>query len=661
MAVKDLLIRLGVRGEKKAAKSIKGVDKSFKSMASSAMKIGAAFYAAKGLVSGLKEIAEVSGKMESVGAGFENLAKQSGFAGDTLGKLQKATDGTVSSLDLMTQANNAMLLGIFESEDQMASMFDSAQRLAGALGQDTLFGVESLVTGLGRQSKLMLDNLGIMVDAEKANTKYAASLGISADKLDDAQRKQAFINEALEQADTLVASLGEEQLTTADKMDMLKSSTTNMAGVLGKALTPAFDASLDMMTDFAGGISGIVGSLEKIDLTATGKNIMKNIEGLLQAIKSTFTLTFDFLPDAFRFAFGKIAPIAGAIFERVGQAISDAAVLLWEPIVIYARLTAINAQNAFIVMFNNIKELFNSLADSWIGEKMGVEQLTMTDFIDTEGIKAELGETGLAKLFGGDDQVQNLTDFTDKTAAVWATYFETVAVMKDENNLIEGEKTTEQNEAALANQRAFLDQGLTLQEASDNAAMVSIMKKAQAHRDANVSEVEVQKFITKEKQKLRDIENKGDLDRTSTALGLMAQVGSARKADGMVMKTIASGEAIVNTYRAANDAFQQFGGYPAGVIPAALSVALGLANVAEIASVKFASGGIVPGTNVGGGDTVPAMLTPGELILNQAQQNSLSKGMGGVTINFTGPITNDDYVKDFIIPEISRALDQNLA
>ena len=55
----------------------------------------------------------------------------------------------------MTQANNAMLLGIFDNNDQMAEMFDIAQRLGAALGKDTLFGVESLVTGMGRQSKLM--------------------------------------------------------------------------------------------------------------------------------------------------------------------------------------------------------------------------------------------------------------------------------------------------------------------------------------------------------------------------------------------------------------------------------------------------------------------------------------------------------------------------
>ena len=55
----------------------------------------------------------------------------------------------------MTKTNNAMALGIVESEDQFAELLDTAQRLGAALGQDTVMALDSLVTGMGRQSKLM--------------------------------------------------------------------------------------------------------------------------------------------------------------------------------------------------------------------------------------------------------------------------------------------------------------------------------------------------------------------------------------------------------------------------------------------------------------------------------------------------------------------------
>ena len=56
------------------------------------------------------------------------------------------------------------------------------------------------------------------------------------------------------------------------------------------------------------------------------------------------------------------------------------------------------------------------------------------------------------------------------------------------------------------------------------------------------------------------------------------------------------------------------------------------------------------------------MLTPGEVILNQAQQENLAPQIGnGVTINFNGPITDEGYVRDFILPEIENTIGNSLA
>jgi hypothetical protein len=60
----------------------------------------------------------------------------------------------------------------------------------------------------------------------------------------------------------------------------------------------------------------------------------------------------------------------------------------------------------------------------------------------------------------------------------------------------------------------------------------------------------------------------------------------------------------------------------------------------------FSKGGIVPQYLAGGGfvrqgtDTIPAMLTPGEVVLNAAQQKNLSDQLGGqnVTINISGNV-----------------------
>jgi len=249
-SVKDLLIKLRLIGGKKTKDDLKGVDKGLKSVGKSALKVGAAFFAAKGLITGMTRAVDLAGRFEKVEKGFKNLAKEAGFSSQALGKLQKATDGTMSSMQLMQQANNALLLGIVDSEDQMAELFDVSQRLASALGKDTTYGIESMVTGLGRQSKLMLDNLGIMVDTNKAYKDYAENLGVTVSQLSDQQKKQAFVNAAMTSANSLVKNLGAETLSASDHTQAMKSAVEELTIAFGAEFGGAVAGATQKITSF---------------------------------------------------------------------------------------------------------------------------------------------------------------------------------------------------------------------------------------------------------------------------------------------------------------------------------------------------------------------------------------------------------------------------
>ena len=258
MAVKnEYIIKVTERGAKNTEKKLRGVGGALGNMAKKAGMVAGAFFGTRALLDGMKQAIQLSAKFEGVSTGFNQLAKSSGFASDTLNKLQIATDNTMSSMDLMTQANNAMLLGIFESDDQMANMFDTAQRLAKALGKDAAFGIESLVTGMGRQSKLMLDNLGIMVKAEDAYKAFADELGTTVSGLTDQEKKQAFVNEAMKEANKLVKNLGEEQLTTQDALAQTATALENVAITIGDRLAPATVAVANMFTDMLNSIGAV--------------------------------------------------------------------------------------------------------------------------------------------------------------------------------------------------------------------------------------------------------------------------------------------------------------------------------------------------------------------------------------------------------------------
>ena len=198
----------------------------------------------------LSRFVATSAKIESMQTAFNTLSGSTEVSSEAFEKLQIATDGTMSKFDLFQQANNAMILGVTKNSDEMAEMFDTAQRLGKALGRDTASSVESLITGIGRQSRLMLDNIGIIVKSEEAYERYAEKLKITTNQLTDAQKKQAFLEATLEATREAVEKLPEEVGDAQDSFDRLKASSMNLAGAIGSQLSPAFSVFSGLTSDF---------------------------------------------------------------------------------------------------------------------------------------------------------------------------------------------------------------------------------------------------------------------------------------------------------------------------------------------------------------------------------------------------------------------------
>ena len=150
-------------------------------------------------------------------------------------------------------------------------------------------------------------------------------------------------------------------------------------------------------------------------------------------------------------------------------------------------------------------------------------------------------------------------------------------------------------------------------------------------------------------------------DAMSNTSNLLANLAGEDKERQIKAMRLAQLGAVVSTAGGIAKALEQ-----SGVLGLITGVAVGVAGAAQVAAIEgaindaqaFAQGGIVQGQ--GTGDTVPAMLTPGEVILNQAQQSNLVGGMGGVTINVSAPLV-DETILDTIIPAIEKAHRMNLA
>jgi len=106
----------------------------------------------------IKQFVEASGELakesEGVSRAFQNLNQP-----DLLDNLRAATKGTVSDLELMKKAIQFSNFGL--PVEKLGIAFEFARRRAKDTGESVEFLVQSIVTGIGRQSPLILDNLGI--------------------------------------------------------------------------------------------------------------------------------------------------------------------------------------------------------------------------------------------------------------------------------------------------------------------------------------------------------------------------------------------------------------------------------------------------------------------------------------------------------------------
>jgi len=199
----------------------------------------------RGMITTTAEFAKLGGEIQGVRTSFEGLTSTAGILSEELlTKTRAALDGTVGDLEIMKAANTAIQLGLPVTAESMAELADTAQRLGRATGRDAALALADLTTGIGRQSRMILDNLGILVDTEAAYKAYAATLGKSAEQLTDAEKKVAFFNATMEGARATVASMGEEQLTAADQLARVSVAWGNIREAIAEviATSPGFTA-----------------------------------------------------------------------------------------------------------------------------------------------------------------------------------------------------------------------------------------------------------------------------------------------------------------------------------------------------------------------------------------------------------------------------------
>jgi len=175
--------------------------------------------AAMNFVNTIKDAAAQGIEMAKSGEGIRMAFERINKPG-LLDNLRQATHNTVTDLELMAQAVkfNDFRLNL----DQMGTLLSFAQQKAKDTGQSVDYMVDSIVTGLGRQSLMILDNLGLSAAEIKERMKETGDMTTAVADIIRDQMKKA----------------GDYVETAADRAAQADTELKNAMEDLGRTLLP---------------------------------------------------------------------------------------------------------------------------------------------------------------------------------------------------------------------------------------------------------------------------------------------------------------------------------------------------------------------------------------------------------------------------------------
>ena len=216
------------------------------------------------LTGSISETIDKSIELAESADGITHAFEKIGTA-DYLQELRTATKGTVSDIELMQAAVKAKDFRI--PLEDLGKYLSFAQLKAQQTGQSLDYMVDSIVTGLGRQSPQILDNLGLSASEISEKTKETGD----------------FMKGVASIVEKNLAEAGETYISAADRAAQRTIELENAQLALGKALLPIKEE----FTDIYGQIQ--VGAIKAIKYLVEHRNTLVLLTKAVILLTATYT------------------------------------------------------------------------------------------------------------------------------------------------------------------------------------------------------------------------------------------------------------------------------------------------------------------------------------------------------------------------------------
>lgn len=544
--------------------------KSLTAAAAGFMSISAAASAIKGVVEESIELAKAG---EGIRIAFERL-NQPGL----LDNLREATHGTVTNLELMKAAVkfNDFKLPV----EELGTMLAFAQQKAKDTGQSIDYMVDSIVTGLGRKSLMILDNLGLSANEIKEKMKETGDMTKAVGEI---------IREQM-------GSAGEYVRTAADEAAAAEVRMKNEMEELGKTISPLTSAARDLSTELKVGILQTINELAPavVDLHREISSLTEGFAGVGSVITTVFDRAIESVKTKIQILAASVSILNNLLGNTRGGAGADAGAAL---------SAAIGTTGASTPT--------PSPSDGGAGKGGGASKKLIEG-----GIKAARGFEELAA--GTINTYESMASLRERLNRYQKA-------LDNATNAID-EMTARQGIAAT--KWAMSDTGRQAAKLGLDQSGFEALSKNMGSALGNIEGLNFDKVDTLSKAGLDTAES---WKYAATAIQTVGQALNAiENPAAQIAATVAQAIATIalaysETLAKDKTSKSNIFAFIAAAASATVSMATTIAAIHK--QTGYASGGIVPGNDYS--DNTLVRVSSGELILNRAQQNSLASQLAG--------------------------------
>ena len=391
MAIKQLLIKLGLKGDKKTKQGLTGVDNSMKSLAKSALKVGGVLFAARGLIRGFQRTIELA-KIQEVAE--RKLSSAYGKSTKNLLDYARALQKVSVFGDETIIEAQALIAAFVDEEEAIKKATQATLDLATAKGMELTVAADLISKTLGSTTNAM-SRYGISVEGAVGSSERLESLvGNVADKFGGmafqiSETTSGQLDQIKGEWSDAMESIGRGMLEALDpKIRAINDKMQEIGDIgwdnIGKAIAEDFSGSALFVAGVAGK-SGKIIALEFMNAINTG-------------IRNAFPKTQATL-DAFSLLIAGVTGLAGDAIPAVSIAMKQAEMAM--------RDAGFNETTEEIALLKEELKLF--VAEGWEGYLNRAKEIKETNTEVVESIE-DVGEAT------GESLNTPLLDFLEDTA-----------------------------------------------------------------------------------------------------------------------------------------------------------------------------------------------------------------------------------------------------